>query len=144
MTDAVSLFKEKYNGRFVSALRWEQLDALWQTVQNAPQGWYVYFINDAVPQEPMQSQELQVFIREIDELLRRDHDYDYCGIVYTDAFDAPSMIKIYDPNNLGASCGASGQKIHPRWLLTRIAPEEIIDQAPTPMNRKRWWQRFAR
>jgi len=143
MTNTASLFEQKYNGRFVSALRWEQLDALWETVKSTSEGWYVYFINDQVPNEPMQSQELQLFIQEVDELLRRDHDYDYCGIVYADAFDTPSMIKIYDPNNLGAACGSSGQKIHPRWLMTRVQPEEIVDEAPTPMNRKRWWQRFV-
>ena len=52
------------------------------------------------------------------------------------------MIKIFDPNNLGAVCGSSGSVVPPRWLLTRIPPETIIDNAPTPANRKRWWQRL--
>ncbi len=144
MSHALSLFAQKYNGRFVSTLRWSQLDELWDSIRGLPEGWYVYFINEAVPHEPMQAEDLKVFIHEVNDLLRRDHDYDYCGIVYADSFDSPSIVKIYDPNNLGASCGSSGQKVHPRWLLSRVLPEEILDEAPTPMNRKRWWQRFVK
>ncbi len=143
MNQPAELFQQKYQGRFVSALRWTQLEALWDSVQQTPEGWYVYLINDPVPQAPMPAEALKRFIQEVDELLRRDHDYDYCGIVYADDLAAPSMVKIYDPNNLGASCGSSGQKVHPRWLLTRMRPAHIQDAAPLPMNRKRWWQRFV-
>jgi len=52
------------------------------------------------------------------------------------------MIKIFDPNNLGAVCGSSGTVVPPRWLLTRIPPATIVDEAITPLNRKRWWQRL--
>ncbi len=136
-----SLFQRQYNGRFISALHWPQLDALWATLGTQSEGWYVYFIGEALPQAPLSSQALQHFIGEINTLLHTDHEHDYCGIVYADSLEQPSMIKIYDPNNLGASCGASGRRIHPRWLLSRAAPELIEDEVPTPANRKRWWQR---
>jgi len=91
-----------------------------------------------VPTAPVDATELNRFIEEVDQLLRKEHDYDYCGIVYAD--ETPTMIKIFDPNNLGAVCGSSGTVVPPRWLLTRIQPEAIVDDAPTPANRKRWWQ----
>jgi hypothetical protein len=50
------------------------------------------------------------------------------------------MIKIFDPNNLGMVCGTSNTPVPPRWLLTRIPPEAILDDAP--LNRKRWWQKL--
>jgi hypothetical protein len=135
-------FQQHYTGRFVNMLRWHQLDELWDRVKTQSSGWYIYFVGETVPTTPVDTAALKQFIQEIDKLLRKEHDYDYCGIVYADDKETPSMIKIFDPNNLGAVCGSSGSKVHPRWLLTRIPPEAIVDDAPTPANRKRWWQRL--
>ncbi len=135
-------FQQHYKGRFVNMLRWHQLDELWESVRAQQNGWYIYFVGQTVPTAPVETLALNQFIKEIDELLRTDHDYDYCGIVYADDKEMPSMIKIFDPNNLGAVCGTSGTVTPPRWLLTRIPPEPIVDDAPTPANRKRWWQQL--
>ncbi|MCK5715905.1 MAG: hypothetical protein KAH77_00335 [Thiomargarita sp.] len=135
-------FQEHFQGRFFNMLRWSQLDQLWETVNAQPNHWYVYFVGDTVPTIPMLADELKQFIQELDQLLHKEHDYNYCGIVYVDDRDTPTMIKIFDPNNLGASCGSSGSVVPPRWLLTQFPPEAIIDNAPTPANRRRWWQRL--
>jgi len=135
-------FKTKYNGSFTSTLRWHHLDALWEQVKVQPKNWYIYCIGESLPSEPATPEHLLAFIQEVDKLLRQDHDYDYCGIVYADNMSQPHLIKIYDPNNLGASCGSSGQKVEPRWVLSQIIPQRIQDDAPLPMNRKRWWSRL--
>ncbi len=135
-------FKTIYNGRFTSALRWPQLDALWEQIKINPENWYIYCVGETLPSEPAAVSSLLAFITEVDTLLRRDHDYDYCGIVYADNMTQPKLIKIYDPNNLGASCGSSGQKIEPRWVLSKVIPQQIQDDSPIPMNRKRWWSRL--
>lgn len=135
-------FHEYYrNGRFHGILRWNQLDALWHTVSDKPEGWYAYLVNEDVPDKPLNETELRRFIAEVDRLLRTEHEHDYCGIVYADNPGDPLLIKIFDPNNLGASCGSSGKVIPPRWLLSRIKPEAIVDEAPLPASRRRWWQR---
>lgn len=138
-----SQFQQKYNGRFYNVLRWEQLEQLWATLKANNAGWYVYFINhEEVPLTPLDANDFEIFLEEMQVLLREDHDYDYCGIVYTDSFEHPTMVKIYDPHHLGASCGSSGRKIHPRWLLSHLPPESIEDDALVPNVRKRWWQRI--
>jgi len=60
--------------------------------------------------------------------------------VYADNLEVPGFIKIYDPNNLGSSCGMHGGAYPRRWLLTRLRPEHIADDAPLPAGRKRWRQ----
>lgn len=135
-------FQQHYKGKFINMLRWHQLDALWEQVKAQPNGWYVYFVGETVPTAPVETGTLHQFLQEVDKLLRQEHNYDYCGIVYADDKETPAMIKIFDPNNLGAVCGSSGTTVPPRWILTRIPPETIVDDAPTPANRKRWWQRL--
>jgi len=136
------LFQECYKGRFFNILHWPQLDDLWEKVKRQPNGWYIYFVGENLPTAPANHETLHQFIQEIDQLLRQEHDYDYCGIVYADNKEIPAMIKIFDPNNLGAVCGSSGSVVLPRWLLTRIPPETLVDDTQIPANRKRWWRKL--
>jgi hypothetical protein len=130
-----------FRGSFTSTLRWPQLDALCERLRAAPEGWFVYAIGEVPPQEPVSAAQLQRFIDEVDGLLRREHDEDYCGIVYADIPSAPTMIKIYDPNNLGVSCGYSDNPPLPGWVLSRIPPVDL-EAARQPGGRRRWWQRL--
>jgi hypothetical protein len=82
------------------------------------------------------------FISEADELLRRDHDEDYCGVVYVDDPASPTFVKIYDPNYLGSSCGSSGLRVLPGWTLSLVPPVDLPHALPQTGSRKRWWQRF--
>ena len=83
-----------------------------------------------------------VDISEIDELLRAEHKEDYCGIVYADDLQNPTFIKIFDPNNLGVSCGFSDHPPLPGWVLSLSKPEDLPNAFPPPQNRRRWWQRL--
>lgn len=140
--DAVeNSFLTAFRGSFTSALRWPQLDALWRRVRSQPEGWFIYSVGESPPVAPAGREELLRFIDEIDRLLRSEHDEDYCGIVYADAPQAPHMIKIYDPNNLGVSCGFSDNPPLPGWVLSRLAPVDL-EAARQTAGRRRWWQRL--
>jgi hypothetical protein len=66
-------------------------------------------------------------------LLRDEHRESYCGIVYADDLDKPRLIKIYDPNNLGSSCGSSKNPPGPGWIMSRCAPNWVaILRHPVP------------
>ncbi len=140
MPETTSKFSQRLCGRFYGVIRWQDLDALWQRVQAEPEGWYASQTGAALPETPLSADSLRRFVTQVDALLRREHTEDYCGIVYADDFERPTFIKIYDPNNLGSSCGMHGGAHPPRWLLSRLRPERIEDDAPLPNARKRWWQ----
>ena len=140
MNDTGNDFATRMNGRFQGLLRWDDLDALWQRVRATPEGWYASLTGEMPAQAPMSADALDRFVSEVNALLHREHKYNYCGIVYTDDPASPSFIKIYDPHNLGSSCGSSGVRIPPRWVLSRIQPMLIEDNAPLPNSRRRWWQ----
>lgn len=141
MADTVS-FQDRLNGRFSGVLAWSDLEALWQRVQGVGKPWFWYQVGMDVPEQPITEELLADSIQSLHALLKQDHDYDYCGIVYVDDPAEPTLIKVYDPNNLGASCGSSGQRIPPRWILSLEPPQLIEDDAPTPNNRRRWWKKL--
>jgi len=136
-------FYESFKGSFTSCMRWDDLSTLWETLkQRSNQPWYIYAIGEALPENPSNSDELLLFISEIDSLLRKEHQEDYCGIVYADDKNSPSFIKIYDPNNLGVSCGFSDNPPLPAWIISLIPPKPLEDKSVLTQQRKRWWQRL--
>lgn len=133
-------FLERYNGVLKGVLKWDNLDALWNTIrQDTDDAWYIYPIGHELPENTVDRKELDRFMSEIDQLLRKEHEEDYCGIVYTDDFDNPSLVKIYDPGNLGVVCGSSDNPPLPGWVMSRSKPVDLMATFPVPGNRKRWW-----
>ena len=137
----IDAFHKAFRGNFSSLLRWQQLDEFWNVVRrNAGAGWYLYAIGAPVPVHQSCAEDVVRFIAEVDKLLHREHHEDYCGIVYTDSMEAPALIKIFDPNNLGVSCGFSNNPPLPGWVMSLIPPQPIESQRPLPASRQRWWQ----
>jgi len=139
-TPTASAFQTRFRGSFVSLMAWTQLTEFWKVVDaKADAGWYVYALGEDVPDAPRSAPEFKRFLVEIDALLHRDHDEDYCGIVYTDDRTNPTFIKIFDPNNLGVSCGSSKNPPLPGWILSLEPPSELGSDRILPERRKRWW-----
>ncbi|MBJ6611408.1 MAG: hypothetical protein JG718_13690 [Candidatus Thiothrix moscowensis] len=136
-------FLHHFRGSFSGVLRWHQLDDLWQRViADNTSGWYVYAVGEEPPTTMLTGDNLNRVVRELDELLRREHDEDYCGIVYTDSMQQPTFIKVFDPNNLGSTCGSSGNPPLPGWILSKLQPINLPAAMPQPGNRRRWWQKL--
>ncbi len=142
MTQTPPTYQQAFRGSFTSMLRWPQLDTLWQTLREQDKAWYIYAVGEPPPEQPVDREQLDTFITEIDKLLRQEHDEDYCGIVYADEPEDPAFIKIYDPNNLGVSCGFSTNPPLPGWVLSLIKPIDLQTELPLPGNRRRWWQKL--
>lgn len=137
-----SIFLTAYRGSFTSMMRWPQLDEFWALLnEQADDNWFVYAVGEQAPDQPASKAKLKEFIKEIDALLRKEHTEDYCGIVYADNKINPTFIKIYDPNNLGVSCGFSDNPPLPGWILSKLTPVELESLIP-PNNRRRWWSRL--
>jgi len=143
MTEVAEAYAEKFKGRFVGILRWEQLDELWATLnRDAGEGWHIYAVGEEPPVSTVSAEEMKTFIEKVDHLLREEHEEDYCGIVYADDTQAPSFVKIFDPNNLGVSCGFSDNPPLPGWVLSKMPPIDLPEAFPPPGNRRRWWQKL--
>jgi hypothetical protein len=139
--DSTDPFYAAFRGRFTSLLSWENLDAFWEVLRTrAAAGWHIYAIGEPLPQGPASAEETLRFIAAVNALLRGDHHEDYCGIVYVDDRDQPTFVKIFDPHNLGVSCGFSTNPPMPGWTMSLLPPRPLEDRRPLPANRQRWWR----
>jgi len=137
------VYLSAFKGSFTSTMRWPDLDEFWQVLRSmADDSWYIYAVGEEPPEMTVNKEHLLSFIENIDVLLRKDHDEKYCGIVYVDNKQTPEFIKIFDPNNLGVSCGFSEKPPLPGWVLSKVQPVELETAMYPPKNRRRWWQRI--
>lgn len=131
-------FEAKISGNFSGVLRWEDLDRLWDRI-GSETGWHISAAGAPAPEAPASREDLGKFLAEIAALLRSEHPEEYCGIVYVDDPEAPSMAKIYDPSKIGSSC-SRGKPYPPGWILSKDRPSSPIDGGEhVDGNRKRWW-----
>jgi hypothetical protein len=136
------IFHTAFRGSFTSALRWHHFDALWEVLHvHAHEGWYIYAVGESPPLIPATTEQMENFLQEMAHLLRTEHKESYCGIVYADSLQQPKFVKIYDPHNLGVSCGYSDNPPLPGWLLTLIPPCDL-KALQASKSRQRWWRRL--
>ena len=136
-------FESAFKGKFYGVLKWEQLDELWEIIKNdKADGWYAYAIGEEPPTSLTKNKDLEVVIDELDMLLRREHNEDYCGIVYTDDLKTPSFIKVFDPNNVGTSCSIAKTPPLPGWTFSKLPPSDLLAPMKQTAKRKRWWDRL--
>ncbi len=142
------IFEHVYKGKFYGILKWKQLDKLWDAVRaDHKTGWYIYAIGDEPPIDLLKGDALKSAINELDALLRREHNEDYCGIVYTDDTKIPSFIKVFDPNNIGTSCSIAKTPPLPGWIISKLVPTDLSATLLTSTlkqtsKRKHWWDRL--
>ena len=135
-------FHARLKGAFTGMLQWQHLDKLWGRVKCG--SWFIYQLGETLPTTALSGDELARHIDALNALLRHDHDYNYCGIVYADDVAQPTLIKVYDPNNIGSSCSGSAAPSPPGWILSTTPPALIETHVPVPNSRRRWWQLFAK
>jgi hypothetical protein len=135
-------FLRVFYGRFEGLLGWAQFDDFWQRLRRQADGWYLYTVGEAAPDTSASVGEFEKFISTIDDLFKRKHREDFCGIVYAGSRAKPTMVKIYHPNNLGVSCGFSRNPPLPGWVLCRQPPQPVEHRQPASTARYRWWNRL--
>lgn len=136
-------FMTLYQGYLEGVLKWQDWDKFVQLLElQKDKGWYVYQVGDEVPTEAATAEQFSEFVTKIDALLKKEHDEDYCGIVYTSDIKEPQLVKIYDPNNLGVVCGFSKNPPLPGWVISLEKPDDLVLAFPPVQSRKRWWKKI--
>jgi hypothetical protein len=139
MTDT---YKQACLGKFTSILKWEALDDFWLAIRASRLPWFIYDTNLEPPGATVDKDELSSFLQQVDAQLRERHKQDYCGIVYADSIEQPSLVKIYDPDNLGVVCGYSDNPPLPRWILSQLQPSSLARPAKAPPLWRKWLPGF--
>lgn len=137
-TIATNPFVELVIGSLTGILSWNELDHMWQRVcQDANSGWYLYKSGEQPPDTVITEDELKVCIASLNEYLRESHTKEYCGIVYVDSVDEPTLIKIFDPESLASICNIYGKTPLHGWVISKLKPVnlKVLEEADSDFQR---------
>lgn len=116
---------QAYQGPFSGLLNWPDVERFWQVLAQDPQGWYAFDFLADPPQDVLSAQAFETQVQAMRELINSGRETSHCFALFADDVTQPDFVKIFDPGNLGASCGSSGSRTYPRWTLSRIAPTPL-------------------
>ncbi len=123
-----------FQGRFQGLLDWPAVDDLWRRLAGAGGEWWVWELDGDLPAAPLSGDDFAAALARMgamydDEVRRRSH----AGTVYVDDPADPAFVKVFDPWKMGAVCGSSGERILPRYVVSRMAPDAPLPEpAPPP------------
>jgi len=117
-----------FQGRSSGLINWKDVDALWVQLSSQPEGFFVYDFEAAPPTTPLPAFDFARFLPKAEALVNERRDRSHSGAIYIDSLTAPLFIKIFDPTNMGTSCGGDHEMVFPRFTLSKIKP----DARPTP------------
>jgi len=140
----MSDYFDKFQGRFIGIMQWDDCHALLQKLINQPNGWYLYDTLEVAPDKTINVDDFINQINTIKDILTSEHQERYCGIVYANDLDNPTFVKIFHPNNLGKSCGSSEHPPIPQWLLSKTKPKDVVEKFGPPKEEQGFISKYLK
>lgn len=133
-------FWQAWQGSFQGMLNWHDFDALLQVLRQSGGTWYVWDLAGAVPEAAVAPAGMAAALDTVREMNAPMRARSYCGTIYVDDPAAPAFVKAFDPHQMGATCGSSGERIMPRFVFSRLRPDPLPEpSAEVPV---RFWGRW--
>ena len=132
-----------YNGRFAGFPTWALHDGFWPTLAQSGGEWFAFEPESGtLPDRPLSTEEFAALLSEAEAMFTPARSRGFAGIVFADSPSAPGFVKLFDPWKMGASCGASGERILPRWVLSRMRPD-ALPPPPAPPAKPGFFARLT-
>jgi len=113
----------RYQARSTGLLHWPAVDALWPRLAASTGPWYVYDLQSLPPATPLTAAGFAAFLPIAEALVNTRRDRSHSGAIYIDTPANPAFVKIFDPANMGTSCGGDHDLILPRYILSHHLPD---------------------
>lgn len=125
-------FWRLYQGRFAGFPTWPMFDRFWPVLEASGGDWYILDLDSGeLPEAPASATEFSALLAGVQAMYAPARARSFCGVVFADDAAAPTLVKLFDPWKMGASCGSSGERILPRYVLSRVRPDALpVVEAP--------------
>ena len=134
-------FWTAYLGRFHGILNWPDVEGFWTEMAASNDDWFIFDSEHAAPDTAASASELAATLTAATTLINTRRDRSHCGAIYVDDIQSPTFIKIFDPAAMGSACNISGIPVLPRWIISRIKPDNV--PAPPPPEKPSLFKRLT-
>jgi hypothetical protein len=113
-------------------LQWEDWERLIKSIRKHDEKWHVHFIPNSHPVEIVRGAELAEMLVEINDLMQKKCKCKFMNNIYVDDLDSPSLIKIYENNEVACSHEMSSHRGGPLWILLKPDQDNVSESTLIP------------
>jgi len=124
-------------GTLAGIIDWHLLDQVFSIIQHSNDAKWRLYSNDIPMLGENRSKDvdtggdLKSSLNAINAYLRQSHPRDYCGLVFTDSFTEPTLIRIFDPKFLTSMCNIYGNTPAPSWVISTMDAAQLAAREKT-------------
>jgi len=124
-------------GTLAGIIDWQVLDQIFSFIQHSDDPKWRLYINDTpLPGEKRSKDvntggDLASSLQSLNAYLRQSHPRNYCGLVFTDSFTEPTLIRIFDPKFLTSMCNIYGNTPTPSWVISSMDTAQLAASEKT-------------
>jgi tRNA 2-thiouridine synthesizing protein A len=124
-------------GTLAGIIDWHILDQIFSDIQNSNDSkWRLYSNDIPLPSNKKSkdvdaSGDLAASLQSLNAYLRQAHPRNYCGLVFTDSFTKPTLIRIFDPKFLTSMCNIYGNTPVPSWVISTMDAAQLAASEKT-------------
>jgi TusA-related sulfurtransferase len=128
---------ELMSGTLAGIIDWHILDQIFSIIQHSDYSkWRLYGNDMPLPGDKQSkdvdtSGDLAASLKSLIAHLRQSHPRNYCGLVFTDSFTEPTLIRIFDPKFLTSMCNIYGNTPAPSWIISTMDARQLAASEKT-------------
>ncbi len=113
-------------GTLGGIIGWHALDQMFSIIKNSIDAKWNFYNLDTLHPDNNRRTDLDTSgglissLTALDTYLRQSHPRNYCGLVFTDSFLEPTLIRIFDPRFLTSMCNIFGSAPAPSWVISTM------------------------
>jgi len=118
-------------GTLAGIIDWQVLDQIFSIIQHSNDSKWRLYSNDTPRPGENRSKDvdtggdLATSLKALNDYLRQSHSRNYCGLVFTDSFTEPTLIRIFDPKFLTSMCNIYGNTPAPSWVISTMDAAQL-------------------
>jgi TusA-related sulfurtransferase len=118
-------------GTLAGIIDWQILDQIFSHIQHSDDSKWRLYRNDTPPPGDKRSKDVDTggdlasSLQSLNAYLRQSHPRNYCGLVFTDSFMEPTLIRIFDPKFLTSMCNIYGNTPAPSWVISTMDAAQL-------------------
>lgn len=118
-------------GTLAGIIDWHVLDRIFSDIQHTGDLKWRFYNNDTPlpgdkrPKDVDTSGDLTSSLKALNAYLRQSHPRNYCGLVFTDSFTEPTLVRVFDPKFLTSMCNIYGNTPAPSWVISTMDAAQL-------------------
>jgi TusA-related sulfurtransferase len=122
---------EVIRGTLAGIIDWQVLDQIFSIIQNSNDAKWRLYSNETPMPGVTDAKVVDTrggvasSLTALNAYLRQAHPRNYCGLVFTDSLNEPTLLRVFDPKFVTSMCNIYGNTPEPGWVISTMDAAQL-------------------